>query len=224
MRPPLVQISPIAYSGSVRVEVATFLAHCSAWQVAHPDIIPWKVCLFPVTGATPASMARNLAVKQALETNVDILIMVDDDMDPACEFFETAIDFLMAQPEPSVIASPYCGKPPDENVMVLEYPKASEEPNPNPVLIPREDAASRTGIGRVPNIGTGLIAYDMRVFGKIKPPYFDYVFSGDHTRVFETEDCYTNNRLHKAGVPIFCDWDHWSGHWKAKKVEKPTMK
>jgi hypothetical protein len=24
-----------------------------------------------------------------------------------------------------------------------------------------------------------------------------------------------------AGVPIYCTWDHWAGHWKSVKVEKP---
>ena len=221
---PLVQISPIVVSGSHRVEVGLFYAWASAWQAANPQRVQ-DLYIVP-TKQVPAPVARNKCVKKARERGVDILFQIDDDMAPSLGFFEAALDFLMDQREPSAIGVPYCTAPPLEDVTVFELTtRESDAPERNIKMdrIRREDAARSTGIERVVNMGTGLIAYDMRVFDKLKTPYYRYGYNEDETEVIETEDCWCHRHMAMAGIPLYCHWDFWSGHWKSKLVGKPSL-
>lgn len=227
MARPLVRICPFAVSGSFRVEVGSWLAMAGAWQASNPDkLLDLQVVPYTGVKCVPTPVGRNRAVKQARQQNVDILFMIDEDMGVPFAFFEAALEFLKKQREPSAIGVPYCTAPPNEDVTVFERTgKESGAPDPRWKLdrIRREDAARREGIERVPNLGTGCIAYDLRVFDEIEPPWYEYGYNDDHTEVLETEDCHCHRRLCVAGVPLYVHWGLWAEHFKGKKVMRPGV-
>ena len=181
---------------------------------------------------TPITMGRNRCVKEALACNTDVLCMIDSDMGPdlpdilgAKPFWDTSFDFLLDHHGPCAIAAPYCGPPPFENVFIFQWASAqSDHPNVDLKLsqYTREQAYSMGGIQSVAALPTGLILIDMRVFARLVHPYFYYEYTDkQETHKASTEDVAFTRDMTLAGVPIYCNWDSWAGHWKWKKVGKP---
>lgn len=213
----------------------------------HPDVTDWliqtacKMCkdqrierlVQRRKDDTPITMSRNWMVEQAQREKVDYLLMVDSDMSPdiavpgAKPFWDTTFEFMLRKNTPCVVGSPYCGPPPLENLYVFQWSNwQNDNPNPDYRLeqFTREQAAQMAGITRVGALPTGLIMIDMRVFDKLKPPYFYYEFSDakQHTKA-STEDVTFTRDLNLLGIPQYCNWDSWSGHWKRKRVDKPKL-
>jgi hypothetical protein len=199
---------------------------------------------------TPITMTRNAAMEKAEAQKVDLLLMVDSDMAPdiglkpatailgAKPFWETAFDFLLNHHGPAVIAAPYCGPPPWENVYIFRPGnKQSDHPNHDTAVdqYGREDASGRGGIEEVFALPTGLILIDMRCVKTLSQPYFQYEYEGDgfpcekcgvrkpgrQAKKATTEDVYFSRNLGLAGVKQYVAWDCWAGHWKWKCVGKP---
>ena len=215
-------LARIAVGNTHRTEITDFVIRAETWTKESPLV---EDLFHTSIGKTPTPVARNFAVSEAKRINADILVMVDDDMGPNPDWFPMAMTFLFSQPEPSVIVSPYCCAPPKEEVQIFEW--QTDEANSRirsyrTGHVNLDDAANRKGVQRIQNAGTGLVAYDMRVFDKIKPPYYDYGYDEHHTKVTETEDCFLHRRLNFADVPIWVSWDHWSYHFKVKAVGKPV--
>ena len=128
---------------------------------------------------------------------------------------------------PATIAAPYCGSSPSQPVLMLQWSSVRGDSHPDrPMkldLVDRHDAASRTGIGEVAAMGTGLILYDTRLFFYLPPPWFDYEYT-DAYRIerSSTEDVYQTRNASFMGMPQFCTWDCWSGHWKLELITKPN--
>lgn len=188
--------------------------------------------VFMFTGIdTPISMLRNRAVKEAQAKRADFLVMVDSDMNPdlpypdAKPFWDSSIDFLERYEKPCIVTAPYCGAPPFENVFVFQWAnKQTDNPNPDYHLeqYTREQAALMAGMEAVAAGPTGLIIIDMRVFRKLKAPWFYYEWSdAAETEKASTEDVTFTRDASLAGFPVFCNWDSWAGHWKYKCVGKP---
>lgn len=116
----------------------------------------------------------------------------------------------------------------------------------------REHAATMSGIQPCAAQPTGLIMFDMRAFDLTDPkPMYDalieqglshqeavdrvkgwfYYETGDiyHSTKCSTEDVTATrdisfHGLHRLGYsPIYCNWDAWAGHHKAKVVRKPRV-
>ena len=183
----------------------------------------------PVRGF-PTDICRNTLVQQAQQNSIGYLFMVDTDMEPCYDFYPSALKFLINHHEPSIIGSPYCSG--DGRVLVYDF-TSDQDLGTGDVPwrlreIGREDAVRRTGVERIANIGTGWIAYDMRVFQHLSKPFYKYTYNQDHTQVIETEECYLHRRLFhgddgKSRTKIYCDWDRWSSHYKVKKVGRPVI-
>lgn len=230
----------------------TLLAASKDERIAHFD---WQdFC------DTPITMTRNEAVEVARKRGADILVMIDSDqhidmyvgVDPtATKFFDTAFDFIYAKYEkgPHVVAAPYCGPPPHENVYMFQWGN-SESLTPDATFeckqFGREEAGLRTGIEPVACAPTGVIMYDMRLFREgdkaiLEHPYFDYEWIGDgkkckHCNQYKpgpraekasTEDVVNTRDLALIGHmklgynPLHCAWPCWAGHYKPKCVGKP---
>lgn len=222
---PLVMISRLSVSGRFRGEISDFVAWATAWRLQNPEKI-LDLQLTKMVGIVPAPVARNRTVNFAKMQHADFLLMIDDDMLPDPNFFPVAVEFLRQHPGPAAIAMPYCCGGPHEEVMAFEW-EAMESYAASGrfrlIRIPRPDAARRTGIGRVMNMGTGCVMYNMECFNAYQPPYYDYSYNPDHTEVVETEDCYCHRHLVLSGIPLYVDWDHWGGHDKQKMVPKPQL-
>jgi hypothetical protein len=205
---------------------------------------------------TPITMGRNRAFERAKTYKADLLLMIDSDMAPdvgmdpmrpeyailgARPFFLTALDFMLNHAGPCVVAAPYCGPPPWENVYTFQFARR-ETNNPNPTDIQvnqftREEAFARGGFEQCAALPTGLCLIDMRVVKHLRFPYFDYEWEGDgmpcalcgqrepgpRSQKASTEDVYWSRNLRMAGVPQYCLWDAWAGHWKRKLVTKPSL-
>lgn len=194
---------------------------------------------------TPITMGRNRAVEAAKADGSDFLLMIDSDMSPdaylatnknrldtdssALPFWDSSFGFMCRRYEngPCAVASPYCGPPPHENVYCFSWATfQSDHPNADLRIeqISREAAIMRSGFEECACLPTGLILMDMRIFDNplVVPPYFTY----EYTDKFEgkkasTEDCVMTRDLNMANIPLFVNWDAWSGHWKRKCVGRP---
>jgi methyltransferase family protein len=189
----------------------------------------------------PTDVARNHAADGLLSLQKPIqptvVFMIDDDMWVEDGCFEVMLDFLLNHHGPAVIGLPYCTGGLHEMPCVFEWGSASNasidennlphsfanDQNHLLINVGREDAARRTGIERVANIGTGCIAYRIECFEKFPPPWYAYTYNRKGTAVLETEECCFHRRLYFAGVPIYVHWDHWAQHKKDMWVGKPRV-
>ena len=185
---------------------------------------------------TPITMTRNLSIKRAKEGNFDFLLMIDSDMGPdnylsrpgAKPFFQSSFDFMIKHAGPSIVAAPYCGPPPDENVYIFHTPRMETRKDKlgwRLAMIPRESAAQRAGMEEVIALPTGLMLIDMRAIDMMKPPYFDYEWADApfNTEKASTEDVYFTRNASFAGVKVYSNWDAWATHWKFKAVGPPDI-
>lgn len=197
---------------------------------------------------TPITMGRNRALKTALEGGVDMVLMIDADMSPdaylasnpyriaaspeALPFWKTSFEFLWRKRkagEAGVVAAPYCGPPPLENIYVFHWEtKASDVPedDTNYTLeqYSRFEAAGKRGIQEVAALPTGLMLIDCEALRRLEHPYTYYEWSDDvEAKKASTEDVTFTRDLGMLGVPLYCNWDAWAGHWKRKCVGRPHV-
>ncbi len=180
---------------------------------------------------TPIPMLRNRACKAALDGGYDFVLMLDNDLHPDYQatrpFWDSSFDFLLRHAGPAVVAAPYCGPPPEENVYVFLWRKyQSENPNPDYRLeqFTREEAAGKAGIEEVAALPTGLILFHTEVVKRLPLPWFEYEYADRYrTHKASTEDVYFTRNASLAGVPVYCNWDAWAGHRKVKTVGKPEV-
>ncbi len=198
---------------------------------------------------TPITMTRNKMFRDTIQMGADLLLIVDSDMAPDCElrfdphakpFLESSLDFVVNHPGPCVIAAPYCGPPPHENIYVFEWKnKETGVPVESSGLkldqFSREQAAMMRGITEVAALPTGLMLIDVRALAKLPVPHTYYDFENDGPACpgckrkapgpqavkASTEDVTFTRDLSNMGVPVYCNWDAWAGHVKKKIVRKP---
>lgn len=181
---------------------------------------------------TPVTMSRNRACRYAQKLGADYVLMVDSDMAPdlkgipgAKPFWDTSWDFVLDHQGPCMVAAPYCGPPPWENVYIFQWGnRQNDEADPVASLnqFGREEAARMAGITEVAALPTGLILIDRRVLDRLPPPWFEYEWMDEYrAEKGSTEDVYFTRNASLAGIPIYCNWDAWAGHWKRKCVGKP---
>lgn len=234
-------IATFNYGGVVCQETCDYLIDVCGELRAHPAIQERSYRL-PNINTTPVDMARNIAVANARHHGADYLLMVDSDMAPdlyvgvdgaphpeypaARRFLTSSLDWMLARDEPTVVAAPYCGPPPHENVYVFRWGnKESHCPGPQFGVeqYGRQEAAGLTGVREAAALPTGLMLIDMRIFKTWKPPYFYYEFNADCTQKQTTEDVAFSRDLLAYGFKGYCNWDAWAGHVKRKVVGKPTL-
>lgn len=180
---------------------------------------------------TPITMTRNKVCRAAQLSKCDYLVMVDNDMVPDYQatkpFWETSFDFALKHNGPCIVAAPYCGPPPHENVYVFQWQTIqSDQPEEHFLLkqFTREQASVMVGIQEVAALPTGLFLMDVRALDKVKKPWFYYEYSDEYEmEKSSTEDVTFTRDCSLAGVPIYCNWDAWAGHVKRKIVGKPHV-
>jgi len=229
------------YTGVVRKEAARYMVTNALAMRREPRvgrIIPIEV------DDTPITMARNLAVRTALDEGADFIMMLDSDMSPDCEldespdalpFFDSTFEFMVEHYHkngPCVVFAPYCGVPPTENIYVFRWCNTeSHAPGVGggPVSLEqftREDAAMRTGFEQVGAGATGLIIYDARIFRDphYKPEWFYYDYGDEFkSNKASTEDVANLRDISSLGYPVYVNWHAWAAHMKVKKVRKPVI-
>lgn len=186
-------------------------------------------------GNCPISMLRNIAVKCAMNDRCDYILMIDYDMSPDAPgfkpFWKTAWDFILDRRHreaaeelmPATIAAPYFANA-EEHFQAYQWNDAAlaEGRGDELILIDREDALSRRGMGTVVAAQTGLILYDMRVFWYMPKPWFAYEWKDPiEEKVNLADDFYQTKNLTVHGFPVYIAWDCWSAHLKQTCVTRP---
>lgn len=205
---------------------------------------------------TPITMLRNRCIKVAEENKIDFVLMLDSDNIPdwylpgaanfwgvepdmlADPFWESSFDFAwnhrMEGKGPCVVMAPYCGPGPNEVVFSFDWVNRTSghaEPDFALELVPRHDAAQRTGIRRAAAGATGVMLIDMlaikrlreyKAKNKLRKSLFYYEWKDDdETEKASTEDVAFTRDLSIAGIPLYCNWNAWAGHEKSRVVGKP---
>ena len=237
-----------ASSGWVMKTIQDITAYTAIFSSVE-EIVPHKEIGTPITCLRNRTVGCAIAAQCDYLLMIDS--DMDPDVVPgAPEFWATAWTFMMNRRKrerewcgigglefnfedywyhfaPATIAAPYCGASPAQPVLMLQWSANNGDGHPDKLmklgLIDRYDAAARTGIGKVAAMGTGLILYDTRVFFYLPPPWFDYEYT-DVYRIerSSTEDVFQTRNADFLGMPQFCAWDCWSGHWKLELISKPN--
>lgn len=205
------------------------------WECDHPEIS--EVVLWDRSD-TPIDMVRNSCVRDALATNCDYLLMIDSDMAPDEDgdadvgFWGSSWEWIRRQHVPTCIAAPYVGPGFHQNIYVFMWSNMSDvkfgqEFNFSLRQYTREEAAMRGGIEPVAALPTGLILYDMRLFDRLRPPYYYYDFNKHFSAKESTEDVTNTRNLsilwHDVpGAGCYCNWDHWARHIKLTEFGPPV--
>lgn len=205
------------------------------------DVLNWKIA------DTPICMGRNHAIILAQEKKVDFLCMIDSDMKPdayhvrntsrialdpqAKLFWDSSFDFIYEQrfkhDAPCMVAVPYCGPPPHENIYVFHWEnKESGVPIDQDMSLEqysRRHASEMHGIVECGALPTGLILIDMLTLKDAPQPltYYEWTDKSE-IRKASTEDVTFTRDTCLRGYRMFCNWDAWAGHWKPKCVGKPV--
>lgn len=188
--------------------------------------------MFPIymTGSLPIAILRNRAVAIAAGAKCDYLLMIDNDMLPdrpagSRPFWDTAWGFMMARDRglpPATVAAPYlCDA--DEGFYSTDWrtDDRTAKGDDDVVLIRKEDAFARRGIGPVASTQTGLILYDMRAFDVIEPPWFTFDWQEpSHMFMSASEDHYQTRKSGASGCPVYVAWDSWACHLKTQYVTR----
>lgn len=201
----------------------------------HPAV--HTVCT-EVINDTPVDMSRNRAIRHALDNKIDYAIFIDSDMFPdyllqqktpdtkAIAFLPAALDFALELGKPCVVGAPYCSSPPEEMVLVMRWRQRETDcPDGECKLdkYTREETIGLEGFEEVAGLGTGLLLIDLKAVAEIPAPWFSYQWKDkEHTWKASTEDVVFTRDLSLAGVPQYCFWSAWAGHWKPKMVSRPT--
>jgi hypothetical protein len=181
---------------------------------------------------TPISMTRNKACRQAQLLGADFVLMMDSDTigdyQATKPFWDSSFEFLLGHGGPAIVAAPYCGPPPNENVYVFRWRnRQSDHPGETDFRLDqytREEAFERAGMEEVAALPTGLMLFHTEALAKVPIPWFDYEYSDEYcTKKDTTEDVYFTRNASLEGVPVYCNWDSWAGHRKWKVVGKPEI-
>lgn len=222
------------YGGYEHACVGAWIPNALFTLHTHPRV---GACGIESINATPTDMARNRAVRHALDNNVDFMIMVDNDMFPdyqmgdpnrdksAMPFLPHALDFAIEH-GPCCVGAPYCSQPPQEDVLVSRWRhQEGNDPDGQVKLskFTREEAIERTGFEEVAALATGLLLIDTRPLALMQGPWFSYQYSdSERTKMISTEDIVFTRDLSMLSIPQYVFWNAWAGHWKLKLVTKPT--
>jgi hypothetical protein len=177
------------------------------------------------TSGSRIAMGRNLQVKEAMQLGLSHLLFIDPDMLPdtyleadpqATPVWDTFWSFMQANPG-SVLAAPYCGPPPKEEVHVFS-------PNPSGDLkrVSREQAAALHGWQQVGGAGTGFMLIDMDVFKALKNPYFHDVYTDEtESKLRNSQDVDFSKKCWEAGIPMYVNFDCWCDHQQMVHIRRP---
>jgi len=172
----------------------------------------------------PTSVARNFVVKVCQEKGLDYLFFIDADAGVSEGTFKAFLKFLIEQPVPSVVLAPAVAA--DGQIQVFRA--VTDQPRSDVPLehwrferYQRDYASMLKGFTRIVAGGTHVMMIDVRVFQKLKKPYFHYGTNADGTELTSTEDIAWMRKLLHAGVPVFCGWDYPAAHFKEIRLLVP---
>lgn len=180
------------YDGKIDCRLVDFFLQCD------------DVEFYPVMHRQ-TDVARNIIINYAKMKGYNV-IMVDSDSIPHPDTFRKFRQKI--EYELCVVCAPYCSA--GGSVCVGE----------NSISVP--ECENKTGWELVNNCGTHTVGYNIKVFDFIDTPYFEYKHNENGTGdPWGLEDTICHKKIVEKGIPIYCNWDLWSGHVKEKVWDKP---
>jgi hypothetical protein len=251
-KPIRVLVATFPYGGTSHVQLTEWLTETLIKMDRDPRIGRGNYQTWRPSENTPVTILRNQALHVALANGFDLCLMGDEDLVPdfylgkdgkalragAVPFWETALDFVLRHDGPCVVASPYCGPPPNEIPFCFTWSNTEgDQPNANFQIVgySRSEAAKLSGVQECAALPTGLMLIDMDGIRRLPHPYFDYEYVGDgppcrkcgvrspgpRLQKASTEDVFFSRNLSYVGVRQYAAWNCWSAHLKTKPVGAP---
>lgn len=164
-------------------------------MVAHSKEIDFHI-LVAERGYT-ISENRNYCVVQAQRNGSDYLLFVDDDM----TFPADTLNRLLAHNKDVIGVNSYSRcLPPSSTVGLMD--KKGEYMHPDKHT--EWEMQIPDGLFKAYFVGAGVLLIDMKVFEKIKKPYFHFT-TDKNGQIIHGEDGYFCNQVKKAGMDVWCD-------------------
>jgi GT2 family glycosyltransferase len=145
-----------------------------------------------LNNARPHDHARNRAVQAFLESGLEWLLMVDNDMVPQADLL-TMLDYAAAEAD-TVVPKFYCLSGNDPSVLRINL---AWKLLPGQTSIP-----ANVSWVELAGAGTGCIAVRRRAFEKLEKPYFKFGYDANGFTI-EGEDEYFSRTARAAGLRIF---------------------
>ena len=200
---------PVGY-GFEHADVGSYLGKLSQ-RASLDNSVTFEQC---VVRSNDIAEMRNAICLQALAGNYDYLLMIDPDIDATQgSFLSSSLTYLKSLDHLAVVGAPYCGAP-DGRVQV-GWPREGR--------FGRDAATTMGGIGKVSWIGTGLLLIPLPVLHAIatRPWFARRHLDANASIVSETADVYFCRKCRESNVTVYCNWDHWAGHWQWMRLGKP---
>lgn len=147
---------------------------------------------------------RNYCVVQAQKNNSDYLLFIDDDM----TFPENTLDQLLSHKKDVVGVNSYSRVLPLSTTVGLLNEKGEYK---HPSKYPAWEMKIPDELFEVYFVGCGVCLIDMKVFEKIKSPYFAFTYD-KNGQVANGEDGLFCDQVKKAGMKVWCDPTIKIGH------------
>lgn len=172
----------IPHTGNLRAELAQFLISLNSF--GH------EVKIFLSEGR-PISHNRNLIVKVFLESEMDYLLQIDSDIVPPKNIIEMVnnnVDFCSADIQTC--------KGQEIIKLALEKTETGDEY--------RIIKNLKNGLNKVDATGTGCCLISRKVFEKLKPPYYKFIFDEEGLCI-KGEDFHFCDSIKELGFDIYFD-------------------
>lgn len=171
-----------------------------SWMRESGDKYEFK---FSTPSARPIANNRNTIAKKFLESDCDVLGMIDSDMGP----FVNPFGLLDYNKDVIGMVYPGAGK---DGIRFHVY--KLDEKNPDGFHLVQYPPETRNGLQMVDGIGTGCIFIRRRVLEVVKRPFED-IFDEDGI-LLTNDDLAFCKKCREAGFEIWTHWDYVSSHWK----------
>ena len=156
---------------------------------------------------------RNYCVVQAQRNGSDYLFFVDDDM----TFLPNTLEEMLAHKKEVVGVNSYSRcLPLSPTVGLMDKDGKYMHPDKHTdweMKIPDK-------LFKAYFVGAGILLIDMKVFDRIKKPYFEFVM-GEEGQIVHGEDGSFCDKVKQAGMDIWCDPEIYVGHLGEYEFKKP---
>ena len=186
-------------------------AQCLLDLVSYSKEIDWHI-LVAERGYTIAEN-RNYCVVQAQRNGSDYLFFIDDDM----TFLPNTLEEMLSHKKEIIGVNSYSRcLPLSSTVGLMDKDGKYMHPDKHmewEMKIPEK-------LFKAYFVGAGILLIDMKVFDKIKKPYFEFIM-GEDGNIIHGEDGSFCDKAKKAGVDIWCDPEIEVGHLGEYSYSKP---
>lgn len=156
---------------------------------------------------------RNYCVVQAQKNGSDYLLFVDDDM----TFPEDTLDVLLSHNKEVIGVNSYSRCLPLSSTVGLMDSKGEYM---HPSKHTEWEMRIPDGLFKAYFVGAGIMLIDMKVFGIVSSPYFNFTYD-KNGQVIHGEDGSFCRKVQEAGMDVWCDGSLSVGHLGEYEFARP---